>query len=57
MSCPVLTFNLTIAGGITPTGNIDITTTDVVDVTNYATAQVVDDNLIASNIKNNIASK
>ena len=54
MSCPVLTFNLSIAGGITPVGNIDITTTDVVDVTNYATAQVVDDNLIASNIKNNI---
>lgn len=38
-------------GGITPTGNINITTTNQVDVTNYATAQVVDANLIASNIR------
>ena len=41
-------------GGITPTGNINITTTSQVDVTNYATAQVVDSDLIAANIKKNI---
>lgn len=38
--------------GITPTGNINITSTSQVDVTNYATAQVVDANLVAGNIKN-----
>lgn len=36
--------------GITPTGNINITTMDTVDVTNYASAKVVDSDLIASNI-------
>ena len=37
--------------GITPTGNINITDTNTTDVTNYATAKVVDSNLVASNIK------
>lgn len=41
-------------GGITPTGNINITNTNVTDVTNYATAQVVNENLKAENIKKNI---
>ena len=41
--------------GVQPTGNINITTTNVTDVTNYATAQVVDSNLIASNIKNGVS--
>ena len=36
--------------GITPTGHIDITNTDIVDVTQYATAKVRDDNLKAENI-------
>lgn len=36
--------------GITPTGNINITNTNSTDVTNYATAQVVDSNLVAENI-------
>lgn len=36
--------------GITPTGNINITDTNQVDVTNYATAQIVDENLIPANI-------
>lgn len=40
--------------GITPTGNINITDTNVTDVTNYATAQVVDADLIASNIKEGV---
>lgn len=40
--------------GVTPTGNIDITTTDQVDVTNYATAKVVDADLVAANIKKNV---
>ena len=38
-------------GGITPSGNINITTTQLTDVTQYATAQVVDPNLLADNIK------
>lgn len=42
------------SGGITPTGNINITDTNVTDVTNYATAQVVDTNLVASNIKEGV---
>lgn len=42
------------SGGITPTGNINITDTSVTDVTNYATAQVVDADLIASNIKKDV---
>lgn len=41
-------------GGITPTGNINITTTSQVDVTNYATAQVVDSDLVAANIKKDV---
>lgn len=41
-------------GGITPAGNINITDTNVTDVTNYATAQVVDADLIASNIKKDV---
>lgn len=42
---------LDLGGGITPTGSITITTTEAVDVTNYASAQVVDANLIPENIK------
>ena len=41
-------------GGITPTGNINITDTNVTDVTNYATATIVDADLVASNIKKNV---
>lgn len=40
--------------GITPSGTINITDTNVTDVTNYATAQVVDADLIASNIKKDV---
>lgn len=40
--------------GVTPTGNIDITTTSQTDVTNYATATVVDSDLTASNIKKDV---
>lgn len=39
---------------ITPTGNVEITDTAEVDVTKYATAQVVDANLIAGNIKKDV---
>ena len=39
------------SGGIQPTGKLAITTTQEVDVTNYATAQVEDANLAAGNIK------
>lgn len=42
------------SGGITPTGNINITDTNVTDVTNYATAQVVSENLKPENIKKDI---
>lgn len=38
----------------TPTGNIDITSTDVYDVSKYATAQVKDANLKAENIKKDV---
>lgn len=38
-------------GGITPTGTKEITTTDEVNVTTYAKAKVVDENLVAENIK------
>ena len=41
-------------GYLKPEGNIDITNTAEVDVTNYATAKVVDDNLIAENIAENV---
>ena len=44
----------TSSGGITPSGNINITTTQVTNVRQYATAQVVDTNLIASNIKKDV---
>lgn len=44
-----------ISVGITPTGNINITNTSQVDVTNYATAQVVDSNLISGNVKNGVS--
>ncbi len=37
--------------GITPTGNINITNTQQTDVTAYATAQVVDADLVPANIK------
>ena len=40
--------------GLVPSGNINITSTSQVDVTNYATAQVVDANLIAGNIKKDV---
>ena len=40
--------------GIIPQGKIDITTTDEIDVTAYATAQVVDEDLIADNIKKDV---
>lgn len=42
------------AGGITPTGKINITNTNATDVTNYATAQVVSENIKPENIKKNI---
>ena len=41
-------------GGITPSGNINIADTNVTDVTNYATAQVVDADLVAENIKKDV---
>ena len=44
----------TVHEGITPTGNINITDTQSTDVTNYATAQVVDANLAAGNIKSGV---
>ncbi len=40
--------------GITPTGKKEITDTNEVDVTNFATAQVVDSNLTAENIKKDV---
>ncbi len=40
--------------GIVPTGNINITDMQSTDVTNYATAQVVDANLVAGNIKKDV---
>ena len=51
----MITVANSITPGITPSGNINITSTSQVDVTNYATAQVVDANLVASNIKNGTA--
>lgn len=41
-------------GGITPTGSINITDTNPTDVTNYATAQVADADLVAENIKKDV---
>lgn len=40
--------------GVTPTGNINITDTQVTDVSAYATAQVVDTDLVAGNIKKDV---
>ena len=40
--------------GINPSGNINITGTSAVDVTNYATATVSDSDLVASNIKSGV---
>lgn len=45
----------TLVKGITPTGKKTITNTNETDVTNFATAQVVDDNLVASNIKKGVS--
>ena len=45
----------TLVKGITPSGKKTITSTDETDVTNFATAQVVDSNLVASNIKKNVS--
>ena len=42
------------APGPAPHGNIEITTTEKVDVANYATAQVVDANLKPENIKKDV---
>ena len=41
-------------GGATPTGKKTIDTTAEVDVASYATAQVVDENLTAENIKKDV---
>lgn len=41
-------------GGATPTGKKTIDTTAEVDVASYATAQVVDENLAAANIKKDV---
>ena len=41
--------------GIVPTGNINITSMNQTDVTNYATAQVVEANLVAENIKKDVS--
>lgn len=40
--------------GITPTGNINITNMQSTDVSAYATAQVVDSDLVAGNIKKDV---
>ena len=45
----------TLVKGITPSGKKTITSTDETDVTNFAIAQVVDSNLVASNIKKNVS--
>ena len=45
----------TFEGGITPSGKIEITNTEEINVTNYATAQVVDSNLSAENIKEGVS--
>lgn len=43
-----------VIGGVTPTGNKEITSTDQVDVSAYATAQVVDADLVPGNIKKDV---
>ena len=45
----------TIETGIIPTGKIEITNTEEINVTNYETAQVVDSNLSAENIKEGVS--
>ena len=45
----------TIETGITPSGKIEITNTEEINVTNYETAQVVDSNLSAENIKKDVS--
>lgn len=40
--------------GVQPTGKKEITSTAEVNVTNYATAQVVDEDLVAGNIKKDV---
>lgn len=45
----------TIETGITPSGKIEITNTEEINVTNYETAQVVDSNLSAENIKEGVS--
>ena len=44
-----------ITTGITPSGKIEITNTEEINVTNYETAQVVDSNLSAENIKKDVS--
>ena len=44
-----------IVTGITPSGKINITNTEEINVTNYETAQVVDSNLSAENIKEGVS--
>lgn len=41
-------------GYVLPTGNKEIMTTEETDVSNYATAQIVDANLKAENIKDKV---
>ena len=43
-----------ISPGIQPSGNINLTNTTQTNVANYATAQVVDANLVAGNIKKDV---
>ena len=50
-----VTVNVPIPTGyIKPSGNINITNTNSTNVTNYATAKVVDSDLVASNIKSGV---
>lgn len=39
---------------VAPTGNINITSTEEIDVSKYATAQIVDANLLPENIKDGV---
>ena len=45
----------TIDVGITPSGKIEITNTEEINVTNYETAQIVDSNLTEENIKEGVS--
>lgn len=40
---------------IVPSGNVNITSTGAIDVTKYATAKIVDSDLVASNIKKGVS--